>query len=51
VTCLRSPSRALFEVRIFSAKCLGVYDCGEANRASAGWIVAGSGAAHPPQKS
>jgi bifunctional non-homologous end joining protein LigD len=24
VTCLRSPSRAAFEVRIFSAKCLGV---------------------------
>jgi putative ABC transport system substrate-binding protein len=24
VTCLRSPSRALFEVRIFSARCLGV---------------------------
>src|SRR6516164_5471039 len=28
VTCLRSPSRALREVRIFSARCLGVYDCG-----------------------
>jgi hypothetical protein len=25
VTCLRSPSRAAFEVRIFSARCLGVY--------------------------
>ena len=24
VTCLRSPSRAAFEVRIFSARCLGV---------------------------
>ena len=24
VTCLRSPSRALLEVRIFSARCLGV---------------------------
>ena len=24
VTCLRSPSRAPFEVRIFSARCLGV---------------------------
>src|SRR5262245_34937881 len=29
VTCLRSPSRALFEVRIFSARCLGVYALGE----------------------
>jgi hypothetical protein len=25
VTSLRSPSRALLEVRIFSARCLGVY--------------------------
>jgi hypothetical protein len=24
VTCFRSPSNALFEVRIFSARCLGV---------------------------
>jgi hypothetical protein len=24
VTCLRSPSRALFKVRIFSARCFGV---------------------------
>ncbi len=24
VTCLRSPSSAVFEVRIFSARCLGV---------------------------
>jgi len=24
VTCLRSPSRAVREVRIFSARCLGV---------------------------
>jgi hypothetical protein len=24
VTCLRSPSSAAFEVRIFSARCLGV---------------------------
>src|SRR5262245_31905752 len=28
VTCLRSPSRALREVRIFSARCLGVYATG-----------------------
>jgi hypothetical protein len=32
VTCLRSPSRAAFEVRIFSARCFGVYACGESNR-------------------
>jgi hypothetical protein len=31
VTCLRSPSRALLEVKIFSARCLGVYVSGEAN--------------------
>src|SRR4029434_7345250 len=29
VTCLRSPSRALRELRILSARCLGVYDDGE----------------------
>src|SRR5262245_23749559 len=34
VTCLRSPSRALREVRIFSARCLGVYDDGEATLAA-----------------
>src|SRR5262245_50141326 len=28
VTCLRSPSRAHREVRIFSARCLGVYERG-----------------------
>src|SRR5262245_25836012 len=28
VTCLRSPSRALRDVRIFSARCLGVYERG-----------------------
>src|SRR5262245_20146129 len=32
VTCLRSPSMALFEVRIFSARCLGMYESGEAKR-------------------
>ena len=31
VTCLRSPSRALLEVRIFSARCFGVYVWGDAN--------------------
>ncbi len=34
VTCLRSPSMALAETRIFSARCFGVYACGEANRSS-----------------
>src|SRR5206468_10898593 len=29
VTRLRSPSSALFEVRIFSARCFGVYACGD----------------------
>jgi hypothetical protein len=29
---LRSPLRALFEVRIFSARCFGGYACGEVNR-------------------
>jgi hypothetical protein len=28
VTCLRSPSRAALEGRIFSARCLGVYESG-----------------------
>src|SRR4029077_4120437 len=28
VTCLRSPSRALRDVRIFSARCFGVYERG-----------------------
>src|SRR6185503_11719852 len=31
VTCLRSPSRAPREVRMRSARCLGVYAAGEAN--------------------
>src|SRR5262249_1146992 len=35
VTCLRSPSRAALEVRIFSARCLGVYDSGEGLRGAA----------------
>src|SRR5262249_39731808 len=42
VTCLRSPSRAALEVRIFSARCLGVYDSGEGVRgATAGSPVTG----------
>src|SRR5215470_9498358 len=35
VTCLRSPSRADLEVRIFSARCFGVYDSGEGARDAA----------------
>src|SRR5262249_21006492 len=34
VTCLRSPTRAAPEVRIFSARCCGVYFCGEAGAAA-----------------
>src|SRR4029453_524358 len=52
VTCLRSPSIALLDVRIFSARCLGVYDCGVANRpveggagAAGGGAIAGAGLA------
>src|SRR5215470_384084 len=41
VTCLRSPSRAAFEVRIFSARCLGVYASGDANLGAAGWAARG----------
>src|SRR5690349_7038908 len=46
VTCFRSPSRALLDVRIFSAKCFGVYESGAAN-----FVVetVRSGAAHWPQ--
>src|SRR5262245_55811354 len=36
VTCLRSPSSAAREVRIFSARCRGVYAAGEANGATLG---------------
>src|SRR5262245_57108404 len=35
VTCLRSPSSAALEVRIFSARCLGVYSPGAGKRAVA----------------
>src|SRR5215831_8779032 len=34
VTCLRSPSRADLDVRIRSARCFGVYDYGDPNRAA-----------------
>src|SRR6202022_255349 len=46
VTSLRSPSRAAFEVRIFSARCFGVYESGVANLAVG---VVRSGEAHWPQ--
>src|SRR2546425_619076 len=46
VTCLRSPSRAALEVRIFSARCFGVYESGAANLAVR---VVRSGVAHWPQ--
>src|SRR5262249_56512901 len=42
VTCLRSPSSAALDVRIFSARCLGVYDSGDGARgAAAGSAVTG----------
>src|SRR5258705_10092972 len=36
VTLFRSPSSAAFEVRIFSARCLGVYVSGAVNFSGAG---------------
>src|SRR5215471_107887 len=35
VTCLRSPSRAVFEVRMRSERYFGVYDSGDTNRGGA----------------
>src|SRR5262245_8039853 len=49
VTCLRSPSRALLDVRIFSARCFGVYVCGEMNRDSTRLAVAVRDLPQPPQ--
>jgi hypothetical protein len=46
VTCLRSPSRAALEVRIFSARCFGVYASGVPNLAVG---AVRCGAAHWPQ--
>src|SRR5262245_36550976 len=46
VTVFRSPTRAPCEVRIFSARCLGVYVCGAANLAAGSWWKR---AAHCPQ--
>src|SRR5215470_4983196 len=47
VTCLRSPSSALLDVRIFSARCFGVYASGETCRLAAG---ASTGWPHSRQK-
>src|SRR5262249_4473876 len=47
VTCLRSPSRALLEVRIFSARCLGVYVSGDPN--CGGAVIRPSDVPHSPQ--
>src|SRR5215813_4444295 len=46
VTCLRSPSRALLDVRIFSARCLGVYASGEGARDAAAVSAAVIGVPH-----
>src|SRR2546422_9630758 len=46
VTLLRSPSSALLDVRIFCARCFGVYDWGDAYlESSAGGPPDGAGAA------
>jgi hypothetical protein len=50
VTCLRSPSSAAFDVRIFSARCFGVYDSGDANRDAAA-VAVGAAANAAPQLS
>src|SRR6266508_2812987 len=49
VTCLRSPSIAAFEVRIFSARCLGVYASGAPKRCDADGAVWPAGWAHSEQ--
>jgi hypothetical protein len=49
VTCLRSPSSAALEVRIFSARCFGVYDCGELDFGSARGVDGTSDLPQPPQ--
>jgi hypothetical protein len=48
VTCLRSRSSALFVMRIFSARCFGVYDSGDVNFAVGGYEEV-SGCPQPPQ--
>src|SRR5262244_1385749 len=49
VTCLRSPSSAAFELMMRSARCFGVYDSGDANRAAG--LGVGAGASGAPQLS
>src|SRR4029450_6069541 len=49
VTCLRSPSSAALEVRIFSARCLGVYVSGAVNRGPGAAGEAPKAAPQPPQ--
>src|SRR6266545_7464490 len=49
VTCLRSPSRAALEVRIFSARCLGVYVSGAGERTGAA-VPAATASPHWRQK-
>src|SRR5262249_34452266 len=46
VTCLRSPSRAALDVRILSARCLGVYASGEGARDAAAVSAAVIGVPH-----
>src|SRR5262249_4365811 len=47
VTCLRSPSRALREIRIFSARCLGVYERGSGRDVA---LAGATGCPQPGQK-
>src|SRR5438105_4456410 len=49
VTCLRSPSRAAREVRMRSARCLGVYASGAAGL-GAGAVGTSTGVPHSMQK-
>src|SRR6202158_6000532 len=48
VTCLRSPSNADFDCRIFSARCLGVYERGERLLAVGLLAVRGADVGPPP---
>src|SRR5262245_19469199 len=52
VTCLRSPSKAAFDMRIFSARCFGVYDSGDENTECAVpfGVASASGVPHLLQK-
>src|SRR5262245_14841793 len=49
VTCLRSPSSAALELRIFSARCLGVYESGAGARDCPGWLLPSTGSPHSLQ--